>query len=173
MTEGDGGACQIIGIITFQILFVILIYCAIMSSSSVSMNSAESKKKRGVSPSATGAETVDGGADGGPSFKQKRMRLEDINDEKEASADPHADLSLALQNKAQVRADLEAARERHRQFEDAAERRLKECTTNEEAARQDIRARGEASVDSLLVVGNDSVRREAGTGEAMQQSRLC
>ena len=42
-------------------------------------------------------------------------------------------------------------------MEDAAEQQLQECTADEEAARQDIRARGEAVFDSLFVIGNDSV----------------
>ena len=44
-----------------------------------------------------------------------------------------------------------------RRWEEAAEQRLRECTADGEKARQDIRARGEAELDSLLVVGNDSV----------------
>ncbi len=126
-----------------------------MSSSSVPISSGSREKKRAVSSDEAGAKTKDGGAtDDGPP-KHKRMRLEDINGQ--PSADPHGDLDLALQRRAQVLTDLEAARERHRRLEDTAKRRLQECTTNEEAARQDIRARGETVFDSLLVVGKDSV----------------
>lgn len=104
------------------------------------MSSPFVSKKHAVS-SETGA--TENFANDGPSSQHKRMRLEpeDINedDEQKPSADPHRDLDLAFQRKAKALADLKAA------HHDIAK------------ARKDIRARGEAEFDSLLVVGNDSV----------------
>ena len=84
-----------------------------MSSLSVTMSPGSRKKKHAVSSaSAEAAASHGGGADDGPPTKHKRMRLDD--DDRKPSADPHADLNMALQRKAQVLANLEAARERHR-----------------------------------------------------------
>ena len=82
------------------------------------------------------------------------MRLENIkgDDDQKPSADPHEDFELALQWRAQTLAELEEARERHRRLEEATEQRLTKCTMEEEAARRDIRSRGEAEFDSLFVV---------------------
>ena len=135
------------------------------------MSSASVTKKHAVSSAsaeAAGSGTKLGGADDGPSTKHKRMRLED--DDRKPSADPHGDLTLALKRKEKALVKVGLARWRLRagrnQLEDfsgafaemqAAKRRLKKCVVVEEAARQDIRARGEAEFDSLLVVGLDSV----------------
>ena len=105
------------------------------------MSSPFVSKKHAVS-SETGA--TENFANDGPSSQHKRMRLEpeDINDDdhdRKPSADPHRDLELAFQRKAKALADLEAAQHAIAK------------------ARRDIRARGEAEFDSLLVVGNDSV----------------
>ena len=102
-------------------------------------------KKHAVSSAEAGSK--DG--DDGPSSKHKRMRLEDINDDdhdRKPSANPHGDLDLAFERRAQALMDIEAAKLRLEVSEDDIEK-----------ARQDIRARGEAEFDSLLVVGNDSV----------------
>ena len=114
-----------------------------MSSSSVSGSSAGSKKKKKHAVSPTECE------DGPKLTSSKRMRLEpeDVkDDDQKSSGDPHRGLDDALAGKAGALADIQDA-----------QRRLQEFTADEEAARQDIRARGEAELDSLLVVGNDSI----------------
>ena len=112
------------------------------------MSSPFVSKKHAVSSAEAGSK--DGGADDGPSSRHKRMRLEPEvikdDDDQKPSADPHRDLDLAFERRAQALIDIEAATLRLEVSEDDIEK-----------ARQDIRARGEAEFDSLLVVGNDSV----------------
>ena len=122
-------------------------------------------KKHGVSSVEVGAE---------PS-SNKRVRSEpetnDDCDDQKPSADPHGDLALALQRKAQALADIDAAEENFL-FQEA-QRRLGECIDDIEKARRDIRARGEAEFDSLLVVGNDSISHILAYVNDAKQLCLC
>ena len=68
------------------------------------------------------------------------------SDQKPSGGDPHEKLAVSLEGKAEALAAIEAAH-----------RRLQMFSTDEEAARHDIRSRGEAEFDSLLIIGNDSI----------------
>ena len=117
--------------------------------SSSALESSGSKKRAAVSPLKTDEESIASNAN---QHKLRRLADEDGADggegysDQKPSANPHRDLDAAFQRKSQALADIEAAQQR-----------LKDSLVDIEKARQDIRSRGEAEFDSLLIVGNDSI----------------
>ncbi len=73
------------------------------------MPSSSASNKHAVSSSAETGATEGGGADDGSPSEHKRMRLDD--DDRKPSTDPHADLELAFQRRAQALADLQGVSE--------------------------------------------------------------
>ena len=129
--------------------------------------SSGSKKRAAVSTSEADEEASS-------SNQHKLRRLADAridtdagngDDQSKPSADPHHDLDLAHQRRSQALADIEAAQQR-----------LNDSLSDIEKARQDIRSRGEAEFDSLLVVGNDSIShllRFFGAKELCRLEMVC
>ena len=132
-------APSLAGVERYSIRFVRRFNITRIMSSSVPLSSGS--KKRAAASAVAATDTSESGT-----AHEGKRRTRDKEHDQKPSDDPHEKLAVSLEGKAEALATIEAA-----------QRRVQMFSNYEEAARHDIRSRGEAEFDSLLVIGTDSI----------------